>query len=146
MKARIIYYLMTDSKLDGNYLRLERGLKQFNYQLVPVSYSDLLKISAQDYSFHVVCIVASKSDKIYYERKLSKIVRMLLRNKDVCFQVVSSFESISEYGSSTSKQNYQFSLLPLKLNRFMYDVIEFESRSRDEERKWPGGRSPRMTL
>lgn len=146
IKDEWIFYLKLTPRLNENFLSLDRNLKQFGFSLIPVSFPNLIELIKAGDNFHLVIMVSSKQEADYYLRHVSKSIRNLLRFKKINLFCASSFSFINESSKLSSRDNYNFYPLPMRTGDFCDKILSTLLDSAVENKKWPGGKSPKISM
>ena len=127
-------------------MELDRNFKAYGYNLIPVSFPNLLELIKSNESFHVVVVVASQKEAAYYLRHVAKPLQNLLRFGKINLFAASSFSFINESSKLTRRHNYEFYSLPIKSSELCENIITTLLDQVVENVEWPGGKSPRMAV
>lgn len=141
-----IFYLKLAPKLNENFLALDENFKRFGYNLIPVSFPNLLELIKDTDNVHVVVVVGSQREAAYYMRNVSKPIKNLLRFGRITLSTASSFGFINESAKLTVRSNYDFYKLPIKATDLVDKILSTVLSKAVENTKWPGGVRPRMTI
>ena len=74
-----------------------------------------------------------------------KILKYLMKNSRVNIYIASSFSQVGD-GSILKRKQYNFVKLPVSRSEFCSNVAHMIEMRENELYKWPGGKSPRMSL
>ncbi|MCO4754254.1 MAG: hypothetical protein KC478_07215 [Bacteriovoracaceae bacterium] len=146
IKDEWIFYLKLSPKLPENFLFLDENFKQFGFNLIPVSFPNLLELIKTDETFHVVTIISSQKEAGYYMKHVSKHIKNLLRFRKINFFTASSFDFINESSKLTFRDNYEFHKLPIQSSVLCDNIITTVLDKAVENTKWPGGKRPKMSI
>lgn len=140
MKNEWIYYLRLSQNLDQNFINLDQGFKEFGHSLVPVTITDLLNMAKSGNSMQVITVVDKISRYQYYNLKVRKILKYLLKRENISFYVLSSFENSNDKKSLGSKNNYFFTSIPVSIKDYTFTVSEVIKIKEAQYNSWPGAR------
>ncbi len=146
LKDEWIFYLKLQPELSENFLQLDKNFKQFGYNLIPVSFPNLLRLIQTKETFHVITIVSNQREANYYAKHVSKPIKNLLRFRKINLFTASSYGFINESSKLTFRDNYEFHQLPIPTSVLCDKVITTVLDQAVESSKWPGGRRPKMTI
>lgn len=146
IKDEWIFYLKLTPNLPESFIYLDKGFKKYGFNLIPVSFPNLLELLKSDESFNVMMLVSSQREAAYYLKHVSKHIKTLLRFNKINLFVASSFSFVNESSKLTFRGNYDFWSLPIRSEE-LCDKIVFKALDKVvENKKWPGGKAPRMTI
>lgn len=146
IKDEWIFYLKLTPNLNENFFSMDRHFKSFGFNLIPVSFPNLLELIKDNETFHVVVVVGSRREAAYYVKNVSKPIRNLLRFKKINLFAASSFSFINESSKLTFRGNYEFYPLPIKTAQLCDKIFTKVLDDTVDNRQWPGGKSPRMSF
>lgn len=146
IKDEWIFYLKLGPKLNENFFSLDRHFKQYGFNLIPVSFPNLLELIKNDETFHVIVVVGSKREAAYYLKNLSKPLRNLLRFNKINLFSASSFGFVNESANLTFRGNYDFYPLPIKAAQLCDKILFKVLDQAADSKQWPGGKSPRVSI
>ena len=144
IKDEWIFYLKLTPNLSENYLSLDKHFKQYGYNLIPVSFPNMLELIKANETFHVIVVVSSRKEANYYMKHVSRSIRNLLRFNKVNLFTASSFSFINESSKLTYRGNYDFFPLPMRTADLCDKILVKVLDSAVENYAWPGGKRPRM--
>lgn len=140
-----IYYLKVTKYLPEEYLALDQEFKKHGKSLVPISLKSLLDSIRNGQRAHVLIVVKSFNEYKYFNRKVKKIIKLIMRSDRVHLHVASSFSAIND--PTIMRRNfYDFTRLPVKMNTFCESVSGIIDTQENQSLVWPGGVSPKMSL
>ena len=146
IKDEWIFYLKLSPNLSSNFLELDRNFKRYGYNLIPVSFPNLLELIKSNESFHVVVVVSSQREAAYYLKHVAKSLKNLLRFGKINLFAASSFSFINDTSQFARKENYEFYSLPIKSSELCENIITTLLDQVVENVEWPGGKRPRMAV
>lgn len=146
IKDEWIFYLKLTPNLNENFLSLDKQFKRFGFNLIPVSFPNLLELIKAQETFHVVVIVSSQREAAYYLKNVSKSIKNLLRFNKINLFAASSFSFVNESSKLTFRGNYDFYPLPIKTSDLCDKILATLLDKAVENKTWPGGKSPRVSI
>lgn len=142
----IVFFLKTSRRLPQSYFDLEPNFREQGITLVPVTIDNLLMMSKEVNKVHIVTCITSMNQKQYFERKVRRVITMLVRNNVATFFQISSFEDTNIGSSLKVSRNYYFTKLPVKAKYYCDKISKYYYLSKVKKFRWPGTTSPRMGL
>lgn len=142
----IIFFLKTSRRLPPCYFDLEPHFREQGITLVPVTIDNLLMMSKEVNKVHIITSITSENQKNYFERKVRRVITMLVRNNVATFFQISSFDDTNIGSSLKVSRNYYFTKLPVGTKYYCDKIAKYYFLRKVKEFRWPGARSPRMGL
>ena len=140
-----IFYLKLTKNLPEDFLVLDQSFKKHNKSLVPIGLKTLLECIKKNGSVHVLIVVRSYREFRYFDKKVKKILKYLMRTDKVHLYIASSFSGVND-PSIMKRDHYNFVNLPVKISDFCESISQVIDMKETQVYKWPGGARPRMTL
>lgn len=140
-----IYYLKVTKYLPEEYLALDQQFKKHGKSLVPISLRALLDSIRKGQRAHVLIVVKSFNEYKYFNKKVKKILKLIMRSDRVHLYMASSFSSIND-PSIMKRDYYSFSKLPVRMDSFCSKVANTIESRENKSLVWPGGVRPKMSL
>lgn len=140
MKNEWVYFLNLSSSLDANFINLDSELKTKGLSLVPINLEDLTSLTRAKMNLHIVVVVDKVSKSRYFNLKVRKLMKFLLRRDTINFYVLSSFENLNDKTHVMNRKNYFFTLLPTALKEYAHALSEAINIKDNKVNSWPGAR------
>lgn len=140
MKNEWVYYLNLSGSIDTNFLSLDNHLKNNDLSLVPVDIEDVYSLARSKQSIHIVVVIDKMSKLKYFNKKIRKVMMLLLRRDSINFYLLSSYETISDRKRLFNRTNYYFSTLPCSLAGYCYALAQTISMKDLKLNEWPGAK------
>lgn len=140
-----IFYLKLNRDLPREYVALDQSFKVHGKSLVPVGIKGLLDMASKNTSVHIVLYVKTFADLDYFNRRVKRILKYLMRNHMVNLYIASSFGAVND-GTLLKREQFNFAKLPVRMNTFCESVSSMMDLKESEYFKWPGGKRPKMSL
>ncbi len=140
-----IYFLKLSRELPREYIHLDQAMKVHQKSLVPVTLKGLIETSSKSGAVHIIVYIHSLNELRYFNRRANKILKYLMKNSRVNIYIASSFSQVGD-GSILKRKQYNFVKLPVSRSEFCSNVAHMIEMRENELYKWPGGKSPRMSL
>lgn len=141
-----IFYLKLSKNLNEDFFLLDQSFKETNKTLIPINLKNLLECTRNhNSSYHVVIVIKSRSDLKYYDKRIKKILKLLIRSGRVSAYIASSFSSVNDT-TVLKRSQYSFVKLPIGLSDFCLSVSNTIDIKESQLHKWPGGIAPKMSI
>lgn len=140
-----IFFLKLENELTSDFITLDQEFKKYGRSLVPITLPMFIEALKGDKAADIVIVVKSYREFKYFNSRVKKIFKYLMRAERINIYIVSSFSTIND-PALMRKGFYHFMKLPVKVSDFCYNVVsEIEEKERALN-KWPGGVRPRLGL
>jgi hypothetical protein len=142
---RWIYFLKLSKDLPEFYLNLDQNFKRFDKSLVPITLKSLVESVKRNDEIHLVVVIRSFREFEYFNKKVRKMLKYIVRQERVNIYMASSFSSVND-PSIMRKDFYNYIKLPVDMNLYCESVATMIEVKNLKLKKWPGGMRPRMSL
>jgi hypothetical protein len=140
MKNEWVYYLNLSNSLDSNFLELDSKMKENGLSLVPVNLEDVYSIVRSKQNIHIMIVVDKASKLVHFNKRIRKIMMLLLRRETINFYVLSSFERLDDKTRLMNRENYFFTSLPCSLSGYTNALARVINNKDQKINAWPGAR------
>jgi hypothetical protein len=144
-KEHWIFYLKLKKNLSEEFLYIDREFKEKNKSLIPIGLKGLLNGIKNYKSIHVMVVIRNYQELRYFETKVKKIMKYVLRTEKVHLYVASSFNSVNDV-TVMKKNHYNFIKLPVSTEYLCGSISRSIDIKETHVDTWPGGSQPRMRL
>lgn len=143
---KILFYLNLSDKLTKNFIKLSQLFKAKGITLVPIKPSDMLQFTREVERIHMICMVTGIKEKVRFNKRVSKYLKMLIQTNMIDLYMVSSFSTIDETANFRGKKNYHFVSLPIEVD-LLCDTIHKTIEIKEKQKlTWPGGKRSRPAI
>lgn len=132
-----IYYLKLQRDLPREYLVLNRSFREKNKTLIPITISGLLDCAKVYKSLHVVVVIKSYRDFRYFDSRVKKLVKLLIRSGKVNIYLASSFSLIND-STIMKRDYYNFIKLPASMDFLCGSISRMVEIKESQLHLWPG--------
>ena len=140
-----VFFLKLSKELPSEYVTLSTEFHNRGKTLIPIALRSLLDCIKETSNVDIVLVVKSSQDLRYFNRRIKKIVKYLIRTGRVNLYIASSFTEVND-PTIMKKDYYYFAKLPVSYS-FLCDSISRIIDVREKQmKKWPGGDRPRLQL
>ncbi|MCT4643235.1 MAG: hypothetical protein N4A33_13170 [Bacteriovoracaceae bacterium] len=135
-----VYFLNLTAKVPSHFFHLDAFIKPHGLSMIPMGLNDLLSFTNSGDDCHIFIFINSLARKNYFNKRVRKILKYLIKKHGVHIYILSSFDNTSDryiYGKSGK---YHFTRLPVGLNAYA-TALATAIRKKDEGlNKWPGAK------
>ena len=145
-KNQWVYFLKLGSQLPDSFFQLNSVLAKHGINLLPIELDQipsLIKIDGNKFS--VVTVINRFSDLKYFNQKVKKGLQRLHDLFAFQLTILSSFDRIFIKPKGLKNKNITQVLLPLNLHVVALSLSHKLQEQNKVDRKWIGGRSPRLS-
>lgn len=145
-QSPFIFYLSLEDALPKSFYIFDQHLKDLGFILVPVKIDQLqvLVASSEQEQVIVVCSVTSAREYKFYNEKIRKFLKFILKSKRLTFMHLSSFSKLNDQRQFMMSKNYYFIKYPFNAKQLSFKISKYHSLKKEQHTIWPGGR--RATL
>lgn len=140
-----IFYLKLSKNLPDEYLTLDQNFKNHGKSLVPIGLKSLLECIKKGQKAHVVIVVKSYGELKYFNSKVKKMMKFIMRSERIHLYIASSFSGIND-PTIMRRDYYNYVKLPVKMTTFCESVSKTIDVKENQGLVWPGGVRPKMSL
>jgi hypothetical protein len=140
MRNEWVYYLNLSKIIDSNFLDLDSKMKESDLSLVPVDIEDVYGLVRTKQNIHIIVVLDKVSKLIYFNKKIRKVMMLLLRRETINFYLLSSFEKMNDKKKLMNRNNYFFTSLPCSLTGYTHAISEVIKAKDLRTNSWPGAR------
>ena len=132
-----IYFLRLSKNLPSDYFAIDKAFKEHGRHLVPMDIVGLNECVDKDETMHVLIMIKKVSELRYYEKKVKKILKYMLKRPNVKVYFLSSFSAVND--PTLIKQGaFHFMRIPLSVNYFVGAVNKQIEIKEMKKNLWPG--------
>lgn len=144
-KEHWIFYLKLQKDLPKEYLVLDNHFKSRNKSLIPISIKGLLDCAKTYKSIHLLIVIKSYKELRYFDVKVKKLLKYLMRTDKINIYVTSSFSVVND-STVMKRDKYNFIKLPVSVDYFCGSVSRMIDIKEARLHEWPGGAVPKLKL
>ena len=133
-----IFYLKLTKELKEDYLLLDTEFKKTGKSLVPVNLTTLVDSVRRGQEANLIIVIKSKSELRFFQRRVQKIFKFLMRSERVNVFIASSFYSVND-PALMRKNFYHYVRLPVRVEKFCNMVNDELINVETNKEYWPGG-------
>jgi hypothetical protein len=113
---------------------------------VPVKIDQLqvLVASSEQEQVIVICSVTSAREFKFYNEKIRKFLKFILKSKRLTFMHLSSFSRLNDQRQFMISKNYYFIKYPFNAKQLSFKISNYHRLKKEQLTIWPGGK--RTTL
>lgn len=145
-QSPFIFYLSFEDSLPKSFYIFHQHLKDLGFILVPVKIDQLqvLVASSEQEQVIVICSVTSAREFKFYNEKIRKFLKFILKSKRLTFMHLSSFSRLNDQRQFMISKNYYFIKYPFNAKQLSFKISKYHSLKKEQLTIWPGGK--RTTL
>lgn len=140
-----IFYLKLQKALPKKYFRLDQEFKRFGKSLVPVTIKSIGDLIKKNKKIHLMIVVRNLDEYRYFNSKVKKILKFLVRTGRVNLYVTASFSAVND-NSIMRRDFYFFMKLPVSYEFLCQSVTRVIDSNELHAHKWPGGSRSQFKL
>jgi hypothetical protein len=144
-KEHWIFYLRLQKDLPREYLLLDNMFKEKGKSLIPIGIKGLLECIKTYRSIHMLIVIKNYQELRYYDTKVKKIIKYLIRTGKVNLYVTSSFSAVNDT-TIMKRDYYNFVKMPVSMDYLCGSISRMVDIKEAQLHQWPGGVQPKMQL
>lgn len=144
-KESWIFYLKLQKELPKEYFRLDQELKMYGKSLVPMTIRSLGESIKKSKKIHVLIVVRNLDEFRYFNSKVKKILKFMVRTGRVSLYVTSSFNAVNDT-TIMRRDFYYFMKLPVSYSFLCQSIAKVVDSNDANAYKWPGGSRSQFKL
>ena len=142
-----IFFLQLERNLPKEFFDLDSQFKMNGKSLVPIGMKTLSSVVASSQeNIHVFIMIKSVRDYFFFEKRIKKMMKYIVRSGRVNIYVASSFNKMID-SDIMKKDHYNFLKLPVSMNYLCGSISRtIDLKNSRTTQKWPGGVKSKIEL
>jgi len=141
-QSPFIFYLSLEDALPKSFYTFHGHLKNLGFILVPVKIDQLqvLVASSEQEQVILLCSVTSVREFKFYNDRIRKFLKFILKSKRLTFMHLSSFSKLNDHRQFMMSKNYFFIKYPFNAKQLSFKISKYHSLKKEQHTVWPGGK------
>jgi hypothetical protein len=138
VKEHWIFYLKLQRELPREFFTLDQKFKNSKKSLVPVTIKGLTNMTDKNKSMHVLIVIKSIDEYMYFNKRVKKILKYLIKTGKVNLYIASSFNGVNDT-AIMKRDLYNFIKIPVATEYLCGSISRMIDLKESSTLRWPGG-------